>query len=74
MLATFSNEQLDEMLKLTNGHLDHLAFVVKYVRFKRPFSRITPDTIKIALSELETTKGYVPPPSTANAGLSVAHG
>lgn len=69
MLAIFQTERLNEMLALTNGHMDHLAYVAKYIRYKRPFKKVTPDTVREALIELRK-EGYAPPPPV---DLDTAH-
>jgi hypothetical protein len=73
MLATFSDKNIDEMLALTNGHLDHLSYVAKYIRFKNPSKRVTPKTVKQALAELEG-EGYAPPPAKRDAVPEVTEG
>lgn len=63
MLATFSNRHVDEMLALTNGHLDHLSYVAQYIRYHHPGRRVTPETVKAALAELKEEQNYTPPPA-----------
>lgn len=65
MLATFSNKHVDQMLALTNGHLDHLAYVAKYIRYHKPMSRVTPETVREALKRLKAEQDYSPPPAIA---------
>lgn len=62
MLATFSERNLDEMLALTNGHLDHLAYVANYIRYHKPAERVTPKSVREALERLREEKNYSPPP------------
>ncbi len=63
MIAVFPAAHTAELLRKTNGHMDVLDYVLRYIRYHKRKARITAVDVREALTEIEAKHDYsLPPP------------